>query len=69
MFFAEVVFARPGESAFRFVWNDPNPLLTGYTRVTGKAGKCTTFREYEEICPQGLPVSDLMKEAVSVFGE
>jgi uncharacterized protein len=51
------------------IWNDHNPWVTGYTRVTGKAGKCTTCRECEEVCPQGLPVSDLMKEAVSVFGD
>lgn len=51
------------------VWDEPNPLLTGYIRITGKAGKCTECRECEEICPQGLPISTLMKEAVAVFRE
>jgi uncharacterized protein len=51
------------------VWNDPNPWMTGYSRINGKAGKCTECRECEEICPQGLPVSSLMKEAVSLFAE
>lgn len=51
------------------VWNDPNPWLTGYVRIKGKAGKCTECKECEEVCPQELPVSTLMKEAVSLFRE
>jgi uncharacterized protein len=51
------------------VWNDPNPWLTGYVRIRGKAGKCTNCRECEEVCPQELPISTLMKEAVSTFRE
>jgi predicted aldo/keto reductase-like oxidoreductase len=50
------------------MWNDSNPWTTGYVRISGKAGKCTVCRECEEVCPQGLPVSELMKEAVAVFG-
>ena len=49
------------------MWNDPNPWLTGYTVINGKAAKCTDCKACEEICPQELPVSSLMKEAVSVF--
>jgi predicted aldo/keto reductase-like oxidoreductase len=51
------------------VWNDPNPWLTGYIRINGKAGKCTECKECEEVCPQELPISALMKEAVSLFRE
>jgi hypothetical protein len=51
------------------IWNDPNPWLTGYFRVTGKAGNCTACKECEGICPQGLLVSTFMNEAVSLFGE
>lgn len=51
------------------LWNDPNPWGTGYLRIRGKAGNCTACRECEEVCPQGLPVSDLMKEAITMFGE
>jgi predicted aldo/keto reductase-like oxidoreductase len=50
-------------------WDDPNPWLTGYFSVKGKAGKCTECRECEEVCPQELPISSLMKEAVSLFRE
>ena len=49
------------------IWNDPNPWLTGYISVKGKAAKCTDCKECEGICPQELPVSSLMKEAVSIF--
>jgi predicted aldo/keto reductase-like oxidoreductase len=51
------------------IWNDPNPWMAGYTLVKGKAGKCTECRECEEVCPQELPISTLMKEAVSLFRE
>jgi uncharacterized protein len=48
-------------------WNDPNPWLTGYFSINGKADKCTACRECEEVCPQELPISTLMKEALSLF--
>lgn len=51
------------------IWNDPNPWVTGYIRINGKAGKCTECRECEEVCPQELPVSTFMKEALSLFRE
>ena len=51
------------------IWNDTNPWLTGYISVNGKAGRCTECRECENVCPQGLPISTLMKEAVSLFNE
>jgi predicted aldo/keto reductase-like oxidoreductase len=51
------------------VWNDPNPWLTGYISVNGKTGKCTECKECEEVCPQELPISTLMKEAVFLFRE
>jgi hypothetical protein len=49
------------------IWNDPNPWLTGYLRVEGKAAKCTDCKACEEVCPQDIAISSLMKEAVSVF--
>ena len=52
-----------------FVWNDQNPWLTGYTIINGKAGKCNDCKACEEVCPQELPISTLMKEAVSIFKE
>jgi predicted aldo/keto reductase-like oxidoreductase len=51
------------------VWDDPNPWLTGYTRVEGKAGLCTACGECEQVCPQGLAIPEFMSEAVGVFKE
>ena len=51
------------------IWDDPDQWLTGYARVEGKASGCTECAQCEEICPQGLPIRELMKEAVKVFGQ
>ena len=50
------------------VWDDPNPWLAGYTSVTGGASLCTECGQCEDICPQGLQIRDLMKEASALFG-
>lgn len=51
------------------IWNDANPWLTGYMRTAGKAGKCIDCKVCEGICPQKLPISSHMKEAVALFKE
>lgn len=51
------------------IWNDPNPWMTGYTSINGKAGKCSGCKDCESVCPQGLEISGLMKEAVALFHE
>jgi predicted aldo/keto reductase-like oxidoreductase len=51
------------------IWNDANAWLTGYVRIRGKACKCTACKECEKVCPQGLPISEFMKEAVTLFKE
>ena len=51
------------------LWNDPNPWSTGYSRIDGKASMCTECGACEEVCPQGLPIPSLMKEAISLFKE
>ena len=50
------------------VWDDPNQWATGYTQIKGGASLCTECGQCEEICPQGLPIRDLMKEAAALFG-
>jgi hypothetical protein len=50
------------------VWDDPNQWLTGYTQVKGGASLCTECGQCEEMCPQDLPIRDLMKEAAALFG-
>jgi uncharacterized protein len=51
------------------MWDDANQWLTGYTRVEGKASLCTECGACEELCPQGLPIPQLMKDAVATFGQ
>ena len=50
------------------MWDDPNPWLTGYLRVEGKASLCTECRACESVCPQGLPIPELMKDTLATFG-
>ena len=50
------------------MWEDANPGLSGYTQVKGGASLCTECGQCEEMCPQGLPIRDLMKETAALFG-
>jgi predicted aldo/keto reductase-like oxidoreductase len=50
------------------VWDDANQWMAGYTQVQGVASLCTECGQCEEICPQGLPIRDLMKETAALFG-
>ena len=51
------------------MWDDPNPWLTGYLSVGGKASLCTECGQCLTMCPQELPIPDLMKDAVATFGQ
>jgi len=51
------------------IWDDANQFTTGYLRVNGKASLCTACGQCAEICPQGLPIPELMAEACAFFGE
>ncbi len=51
------------------VWDTPNAWLTGYTMIKGKAGLCTECGQCEEVCPQGLPIPQLMAECKAMFGQ
>jgi uncharacterized protein len=49
------------------IWNENDPWFTEYLSVNGKASRCNGCKTCEGICPQKIPISSLMKEAVSVF--
>jgi predicted aldo/keto reductase-like oxidoreductase len=51
------------------MWEDSNAWLTGYTAVKGKANLCSACGACEGVCPQGLPIPQLMKDAVETFGQ
>jgi len=49
-------------------WDDTNPWMCGYTVLKGKASLCEECGQCTDMCPQGLPIPDLMKEAEKTFG-
>jgi uncharacterized protein len=51
------------------MWDDANPWLTGYSRIEGKPDACTECGQCEDMCPQGLPIRELLKETARTFGE
>lgn len=59
------VFASLNAAA---MWDDPNQWMAGYTQVKGGASLCSECGQCEGMCPQGLPIRDLMKEAAALFG-
>jgi len=50
------------------MWGDDSPFTTGYLQVKGKASNCIECGTCLDACPQGLPIPDLMQEAVKTFG-
>jgi predicted aldo/keto reductase-like oxidoreductase len=49
------------------VWDTKDQWLTGYTRIHGKGEACTECGQCEGMCPQGLPIRALLKQAAAAF--
>jgi predicted aldo/keto reductase-like oxidoreductase len=49
------------------MWDTKDQWLTGYTRIKGKGGECVECGQCEEMCPQKLPIRELLKETTAVF--
>ncbi len=61
------VLAHLNDASF---YDDVNGIRELYNmRAFGKASMCTECGECEELCPQGLPIQELMKGAVRLFEE
>jgi predicted aldo/keto reductase-like oxidoreductase len=49
------------------MWETHDAWLSGYVRIKGKPENCTECGNCEAICPQHLPIRQLLKETASVF--
>jgi len=49
------------------IWETHDAWLSGYVLIKGKPGNCTECGNCETICPQHLPIRQLLKETASVF--
>jgi predicted aldo/keto reductase-like oxidoreductase len=51
------------------MWDAADPWLTGYTRIGGRPDACTECGQCEDMCPQGLPIRELLKETEKIFAK
>ena len=51
------------------LYDDVEAARAAYARVSVKASACTQCGSCEERCPQGIPIPDILEQAVKVFGE
>ena len=49
------------------VWDTTDPWLTGWVALKGKPDLCTECGQCEDMCPQDLPIRDLLKQTAGTF--
>ncbi len=49
------------------MWDTRDAWLTGWVSLKGKPDACTDCGQCEDICPQGLPIRELLREAEATF--
>ena len=49
------------------MWDTKDQWLTGYSRIKGKPEACIECGQCEGMCPQGLPIRELLKETAATF--
>jgi len=50
------------------MWGTKDSWMTGYARIKGKPENCIECEKCEEICPQDLPIRQLLKDTKAYFG-
>jgi len=51
------------------MWESTDRWLTGYALITGKADACVDCGRCEQMCPQGLPIRELLKQTARTFAD
>ena len=49
------------------MWDTKDPWLTGWAAIKGKPDLCSECGQCEDMCPQDLPIRDLLKQTASRF--
>jgi len=49
------------------MWDTTDPWLTGWVALKGKPDLCTECGQCEDMCPQDLPIRDLLKQTADTF--